>query len=346
MELLRIIAMFLVLMEHANYWSLGAPTPLETHTAVLPSFTRFFFEGMSRCCVDVFILISGWYGIRASVRGLAKFVFQCLFFGIGIYAVCLLTGFAPFGLRGIAGCFSLLHWDWFVKSYVLLYLLAPVLNSFVQQASQRQFGGLLAAFYLFQTLYGWSNAAGYFEQGFSAISFAGLYLLSRYLRLYVRTDRFGAPVYFGGYLLLVLATACTAFAIKSAGYVRLSNGIYSYISPFVIGSALCLLLAFARLRLQSRAVNRIAASSFSVLLLHMNPNLNIPLYKKWVRAIYAANSGPVCLLKLGLLMLGVFAAAVLIDRIRIACWRRIERAADRSQRFGGLHRFWTEKSPL
>ena len=185
-ELLRLLAMFLVLVVHADFFSLGSPTQSDTLSAPANAFCRFFFESLSIICVNVFVLISGWFGIKASAKGFCKFAFQCLFFLIGIYAVMLSCGLTSLSIKGLAGCFALLQWNWFIKAYIGLYILAPILNAFVNQAEEKTFRNVLICFFAFQTLYAWcSNGAVFFEGGYSTMSFIGLYLLARYVKLYL-----------------------------------------------------------------------------------------------------------------------------------------------------------------
>ena len=114
-ELLRIISMFLVLIVHADYFSLGAPTITEITDKPLSSFARILFESLSILCVNVFVFISGWFSIKPNFKRVTNFLFQCLFFLIGIYTVCLILGLTQLSLKGIAGCFFMLRWNWFIK---------------------------------------------------------------------------------------------------------------------------------------------------------------------------------------------------------------------------------------
>ena len=59
-ELLRILAMFLVIVIHADFLSTGLPSPEEYYADWLPVTTKVLFESISIVCVNVFILISGW----------------------------------------------------------------------------------------------------------------------------------------------------------------------------------------------------------------------------------------------------------------------------------------------
>ena len=91
-ELLRIIAMFMVLVLHADFQALGEPTRADILSSTLTSSLKVFFEMASIIAVNVFVLISGWFGIRPSIKGFCKFVFQCLFFSFAIYLVMILLG--------------------------------------------------------------------------------------------------------------------------------------------------------------------------------------------------------------------------------------------------------------
>ena len=80
LELLRIIAMLLVLLVHANFLSLGAPSAGEIFYSPVSSFFRFFVEALAIICVNVFILITGWFGIRPKVSRFCALIFQVFFY--------------------------------------------------------------------------------------------------------------------------------------------------------------------------------------------------------------------------------------------------------------------------
>ena len=76
MELLRMIAMGLVLLVHADFFSLGAPSNVDAVQNPLDSSLRVFFGYLAWPCVDIFVLLSGWYGIKPSIKGACNFIFQ------------------------------------------------------------------------------------------------------------------------------------------------------------------------------------------------------------------------------------------------------------------------------
>ena len=186
MELLRIVAMFLVLLVHADFFSLGGPTGEDCVTKPMDAFLRVLFQAYSISCVNIFVCLSGWFGIQPKLKSISSFIFQCLFWLIGLYVFTLIIGTSEWSVNGIKGCFVLTPLNWFIKAYLLLYILSPVLNAFVAHTSRAVFKKVLVFFFLFEWVYGWLfyGAATHIQDGYSTISFVGLYLLARYFRLY------------------------------------------------------------------------------------------------------------------------------------------------------------------
>lgn len=325
MELLRIIAMFLVLVVHADFFSLGAPTLSEIKENELSSLTRIFIQAISIGCVNMFVLLSGWYGIRPKLKGFLNLIFQCLFYLIGIYCVCLLLGFASFNLHGIAGCLLLLKWNWFIRAYILLYILAPLLNAFVSSATEKQLRGVLLSFFTFQTVYSWlSDASVFFEHGYSTISFIGLYLLAQYFSKYqTPLSRWNKNNFLCVFLLSTLLLGVLFYVSKILMMGRLSSIVFKYDNPLVILSALSVVLYFSKLKLRSSLINWVAASSFAVFLLHTNPNLCKPYFVPFIKDLYLSYNGIYCLLYIFLFLAVVFMLSIIIDQARLFIWRKI-----------------------
>ena len=82
MELLRLVAMLLIMVVHANFRAL--PKPDADMIAADPSsaFLQFMTEGFSIFGVNVFVMLSGWYGIRPRLSRFCELLFQLLFFGV------------------------------------------------------------------------------------------------------------------------------------------------------------------------------------------------------------------------------------------------------------------------
>ena len=331
-ELLRLVSMFLILSLHVNFYVFGQPSVTDFKVDPANGFLRSFLESIAIVGVDVFVLISGWFGIRPKARRFASLLFQTTFFCCLAYEAGLLFGVWYSSWDVLGNLVFLGPQNWFLRSYLLLYAASPVLEAFVSTASEKTFRFVLAGFFGFQTVYGWLlPGADYFEvfrNGYSPLSFVGLYLLARYVRVF--RPRFACRSrctdLFSYFLLSAITAMASAFQTLCQ---RRGIDFFAYNSPLVVAAALFLFLFFAKWNFASRIVNSVAQSSLAVYLLHMHPSvcgtLFIPVA---VRILRMPNSSPLLILPF---LLSVFAAAVLLDRVRIVLWMFFVKAIDRSR---------------
>lgn len=332
MELLRIIAMFLVLLVHANFYSLGVPSVVDCESNTLDAVLRVYFQAVSIICVNLFVGISGWFGICPTAKGMGNFIFQCMFWIVGLYILTLYTGTSDFSVNGLKECLFLTDTNWFIKAYMLLYILSPVLNTFAENASRRVFCNVLIGFFVFQTIYGWMfpQATPYITNGYSPISFIGLYLLMRYIRAYRPNITQHSKNIDLMYIIIVPICVTVCYILPPiAGIRTVALGWYwlSYIAPSSIGLTIAVILFFSKVRLQSKFINWVAASSFAVFLLHYNTN-TIHHYTGCIRYLYS-HYNPVCFWSMTfVLMIGIFIISIIIDQIRIKLWNTFRNICD------------------
>lgn len=325
MEMLRILAMFLVLAVHANFYSLGTPTAETISANPLASATRIVLNVASCMCVNIFVLISGWFSIKPSLRGFSKFVFQCLYFSIGIYAFMLFTGHAKISFLDISRCFYFTTYDWFVKSYIGLYIIAPALNALVEKTTKKQLQYFIISFYIFQTLYSIRGSATFIESGYSTFSFIGLYMIGRYL------SKFGLPAVSNKLLIAavifpIILTSTVYFFDAGKDAFMFSGMCLSYANPVMIMAAAALTLLFGRMKIKFIPfVNFVSASAFAAYLFHYDPNILMAYFCKTSQSIFSDFNGLICLSVEFLFVISVFAISVILDQPRKYIWRIIER---------------------
>ncbi len=325
-ELLRIITMFMVLIIHADFLATGSPTIDEISIFPEKSFVKFLIEALTIIAVNVFVLISGWFGIRPKLSSFIKLFFQVAFINAICVVVLSLTGEKIPLNDAIKNIVMADESQWFVKIYMLLFLLSPVLNKYVETASKKEFWIMLVSYLSFQTIFGWYfRTIAELSYGYSLASFIMLYLIGRFLNIHAKNlrCRFIAPKYWGGYLFLSLIISVIAFSrIPLRGYA------YSYTSPFVIMSSIAFLLAFSKMKFSNNAVNWIASSCFAVYLLHMNKFV-APRYLHLLNLLYQNNSFSHYCLYAFVISIGVFVISILIDKVRytffltiVALWKK------------------------
>lgn len=330
MELLRIVAMFLVLVVHADYFSLGHPLFDDVSAHPVSSFFRIWTEAFSLVCVNVFVLISGYFGIRVHLKSVCALLFQVMFLMFGVYLLFVGMGWTPFSFKGLLMMLIPTRGGWFVGAYLGLMLFSPFLNSFVEHSTRQQLGGYLLAFYVVAFSLSWFHCElPMFGSGYSSVAFIGLYLLGRYVRLYPGWLAVGNKwKYLMIYLLLTVVSSIVMYAAVLTGSVRVEgvvSGLFmSYISPQTVAGSLCLLLLFTKFRFQNLSVNRIAASAFAVYIIHCH-TLVIPFFRKVVQWMFTEWDTFYFIVGVTAFLIIVFVGCVLVDQLRIFVWNRISR---------------------
>ena len=184
MELLRLVAMMMILVMHMDYGAFGLPTAESVENAPITTFGRIFVEHLCLVAVNVYVLISGWFGIRPKMKSFVRLMLQVAMYSIIITGAFLLLGKTTFKIGYVTDMLIIGKQYWFVVSYLLLYLVSPILNTFVEHSSKREFQWMLLVFFGFQFVYSWIFGLEEFAGGYSALSFMGLYLLARYVKIY------------------------------------------------------------------------------------------------------------------------------------------------------------------
>lgn len=315
-ELLRLLSMFMVLVLHADYAALGVPAAADLSVSPAETAARVLLEQLSLVAVNVFVLISGWFGVRLTVRSLGSLLFQVMFYALLIIGVVAATLGIPAEqcptawLTLVPG-----YHHWFIRSYIGLMLLSPVLNTFTASCTVRRLAVVTGSFFAFQTVYGWICNADGFLNGYSLLSFIGLYLLGHLahrLQWHTRRRRAMVWIYPG---CVVANTVVTLLMLACRGSVP--AWVNSYNSPLVIAGALGLVLTFAGMKpWTSRTVNAAAASSLAVYLIHFNPLL-FAHYLAACRSLYRNLPPGADLAAILLFAAAVFCVCLAVDRLRV-----------------------------
>ena len=317
-EILRIIAMLMIVLLHANYASLGEPNRNDILTAPFSSFWRVFSEQLCIVGVNVFVLISGWFGIKPSTKGLCSIVFQVLFWGILIFLLGI--GFKlDIPYNETAKVFWFGSYYWFIIAYVVLYILSPVLNAFIEKASPKQFITVLIGSFSSEFIYGWIVFSEEYNQGYTVVSFISLYLLARFIRLYsTKLKSTKAHTCILLYGLFSLIPAFVSFVGIKNGWKTLHPIYYS--SPFVISAAVFFFLFFSKLSFKSKAVNWMACSTFSVYLIHLHP-IVFPYFLKATQYLSGVLSTFSYTCTILILAITLLLTCVVFDKLRIIIWK-------------------------
>ena len=336
-ELLRNISMFMILVIHANFVALPKISYEELMSNATPSIVRFFIESVGIVAVNVFVFISGWFGVRPRTKSVLSFIYQILFFLVGGGIFFILIGQTEFNVKEFLNILQLTPKDWFIKSYFVLMIIAPILNAYTKNADEKTQRYVMIAFFFFEAIYGW--AAGgrrFFVNGYGPLHFIGLYITAQYIHHQLKSETtpmwmkkiFQLPKWVDLLVFGILVAANTA--LVTFGTILLHNSktifniTYAYSNPLVILGALYLLLFFSKMKIPyNRTINRFGASSFAVYLFHGETTVRNHFFCPQIQSIYESYSGLGCIGLVFLYLCVVYIISVLIDQLRLLSWNKI-----------------------
>lgn len=333
-ELLRILAMLMVLGLHANFTALKPPASDVIMTG--GGICRTFGEFSCIVAVNTFVMISGWFGIKTSLCGFTNFMWQVIYCVGVLFIVGVIAFSVPVNIHTILWTFGLYGGGgWFVAAYIGLYIIAPILNLYLRHQSLQSVVMLLICFFAFEFVWGNTKSVEWISSGYSTFSFIGIYVLAGLLRRLELDLRLSLWFYvFMFFVSVSINTLIFVFA-DALEMAALRSIILNYINPLVIIGAASLLLAFAKSAkltppdccMQNDAIQRVAlwvaASCFAAYLLHVGTGYALELYCDGVRYLYNSYSGIAAFLMILGYILAVFFAAVLIDQPRKLIWRKM-----------------------
>lgn len=192
-EILRIIATVLVIIHHVfvhggllEYYDLD-----NMYGFIVSSI----IEGYCQVCVNIFVLISGYFLVNSRMRWgrIIKFILQTEFFAICCIVLGGLVLDSDLSITSIIkGLFPLTsnQW-WFATKYIVLLMLLPYINKLIHSLSKKQYIILnltfATVFSFIPTFLNWSRDI--LGRGYEFTWILALYFVGAYLKLYVINHR-------------------------------------------------------------------------------------------------------------------------------------------------------------
>ncbi len=196
-ELLRIIAMFMIVLHHLVNHGVMQHIKGPSYSSLWHSgsdvnqfFTWLYFPG-GEVGIALFFMISGYFLIKSDSIKLKKVVLQTLFYSmftvIVFFSISLLVHFYGFdnpynyidsktlSRNIIFNLFAPLRSGafWFVSAYILLILVKPLYNNFLNKLNKKGFVVFLMVLFIFGLVFsrhfilvlGYTQAAFYYALG-------------------------------------------------------------------------------------------------------------------------------------------------------------------------------------
>ena len=278
-ELLRFFSMLMIAVFHINGHALESGEFLSsqwvaynlTHTLTVTATT-------------VFVLISGYFGIHFKTKGVLNLYLRCFIWGLVGYLIWSLPphqiSFPTLMARFMA--FTHNKW-WFIVTYLELYFLSPILNAAIEMFDKKKHMLSIVVFGFITLYMGYCRETGEDSWGTSLSHFLWLYMIARYIKLYISLDFINK--YRWTWLVGFVVSSGIIFILAILGVkYTLPNCLWAYpnCSPWVLMGALSLLLFALSFTFENKLVNWLASSSISSYLMDGSAYFGLWVWYPWL----------------------------------------------------------------
>lgn len=269
-EFLRLLCMLFVVFQHCLRYVVF-PEVDSPSSSFFSSPIGFLIWGFSCVAVDCFVLISGYFSIKAKPKALLGLFFSCSFY-LGLsYLLHIFLSDQSIGKSLVyVVVFPFTHSSlWFVNCYLILFLLSPLLNLAIEHMNQRQHMIMLLSLTFINVYAGSIWHTPFFDDngGMNVLNFIYLYLIGRFISCYVKIQTIQRQRYCW-LLIYILCSIIIGTIYRN----------HAYNSCLVIIGAIGLFLFFKSQTFHCKLINSLAVGAFSVYIAHENYYIRGHLY--------------------------------------------------------------------
>lgn len=223
---------------------------------------------------------------------------------------------------------------WFIKMYIVVYLLSDSINYFISSLTKTQYKNTLILLFLIFSVSTYLTGGKFFDNnGYNFFNFIFIYMIGGYLRRYPLKDAYCFKNFSANGYKIILCLTFLVMGLTNLGLVKFAYDIsdcnsvlvevantilYSYptySTPFVIIQTICYFALFETLNIKSKVINFISSCTFGIYLFHDNPNIRISIYK-----ILKIDNGTFSdynmLIKMFAVVIIIFIIGIIIEMIR------------------------------
>ena len=307
LELLRVIAMILIVIHHVYLYG-GVE-----FTSNIGICLSILFGSYGKLGADIFILISAYFMVNKKFRltRILNLILHATFYSIVIYILFSLFDVVNFSLVGLLRASLPIWYDewWFVTIFIILMIVSPVLNLILHSVSQKKFRLIFIFVIGFMVL----------------LPYLGLLLTGEFLQfpyylneLFVFTELYFIGGYIGLYGIKIAkfwVIYVTCLALIFVFFNMCMNSICNIVA------AVSLLLIFKDFKFRNYFINVVASTTFGIYLIHEHELMRYNQFNFLRTKIFAHCQSPELLFLL--LTVTVFLVAMLIELVYLQTIQRL-----------------------
>lgn len=313
-EILRIISMYGIVLMHSFSIFYSSATGINLLFGV-------FINSICNMSVTIFMLISGYYGIKWSEKKMCFLWLEVFFYSI---VELIIIGFkGTVNLKEIY--ISILPVSskkfWFISSYLIIMIFSKYINGISETLDKYQFKVLLTLMLIIFSLIPTVTKLQIMNDGGKGpINMFFAYLIGRYIRKYIDVYNISNKNCLIG-LLGFIGIETLGNYILSIIFKR-GNGLYCPFAQdysfFIIGGSICVFILFAKHNYVSRKINKLSRYVVAVYL--MEYSLRI-LINDW---LFYYKGASYLILILIIFSIFIMSFCIIIDMIRIFATKKLD----------------------
>ncbi len=333
-ELLRIVSMLLIILWHI----IQHTNALNNSSGTFHYLISFVFILIS-VHVNSFVMITGYYQYNKKVKykKVLYLLGVVLFYNIAyeIINIYVLHKYVtPLDILEDTSILNLNNY-WFINYYIILYLISPLLNKFIEHTTKKEHKNILIIMFIcFDLIPFITGQKAFSNNGLTIIGFIFIYIVGAYFAKYpIRESecfkKFSNNKLRVTFLVLFLFTSFLNFinyqfgeslATSNNEILRrvsdiITSQIIGYSNPFLFFQTIFYFLYFGELNIKSKIINSIGKITFGVYLVHENKVVYNNLYSK-IFAPITNNTPSRVFFKMIVIAIIIFVASIIVEYIR------------------------------
>jgi len=308
-ELFRVVLMLLIIWGHLIIY--GIPERLINGVFY---DVKLIIQSFTIIGVNCFVIISGYYGIKFKLNKLASMILQAVFYSVLISSLYFIFYTHAFDVKLFFKFFfpiSLNMW-WFLSTYLILYIVSPIINKGIENLEQNVFRLVLILLFLVNCFSGWIFGGFETKGGYSFLHFLTIYIFAKYVSFYNIQIK-NSLIYF---IAISLLNALLAIATHyvAPGFI---SKFYIYNNPLLILSVFLLFSWFNQKQIkENKFIYKIATTSLAVYLIHANGYV-FNLIEIMIPKMFVLNKYLVIVILFPILSIIIYLVSTLMEEIRL-----------------------------
>lgn len=322
-ELLRLFCMLLILSFH--FCSHGLKKGPFYGTS--PILCQEIFWAIGAVAVICFILISGYFSIKAQWKGFVHLYVMCAFYAFMLNGLSCLAN-NEFSFKIMAGAllpFSHSQGLWFIECYFYLFLLSPFLNILAENCTKKKFVLLLFTLGLLNCYFGFLWGREFNPTGFDTMTFVFVYMIGRYIAIYTPRSTTSKTrfISFSVYIICGMIIFGLLEFVLYFDKLEFCKKIVAYHNPLMIIQAIAIFFFFRSFTFQNKVINWTASSVLAAYLITDNTHFK-PLFWDFLTNRIESVSDDLLGITIFVVSLFVLIICILVDKIRLFITKPIE----------------------